>query len=110
MASALFRKDADPAFVRRIADDMSQSPPEVAIPAVRALVSWDGTQAMAELKTPIIAINSDLHGITNEARIRKRVPTFRVVTIPGTGHFLMMERADLFNPALLKQLATLSGG
>lgn len=109
IATALFRKDADPAFVRRIADDMSQSPPEIAIAAVRGMNAWDGARAMRDLRQPIVAINSDLHGVTDEARIRKLVPNFRVITIAGTGHFLMMERPELFNPELLKQLASLSG-
>lgn len=108
VAKAFFRKDADAAFVRRIADDMSQAPPEVAIAAVRGLNDWDGVAAMHALNVPIIAINSDLNGLTDEARIRELVPTFRLVTIAGTGHFLMMEHPDKFNPELLKQIGTLS--
>lgn len=110
VASAFFRKDADPIFMRRVADDMSQAPPSVALPALRALNSWDGTRQLAALRVPLIAINSDLHGPTNESRIRAVAPTFRAVTIPGTDHFLMMERPDVFNAELLKQLAALGGG
>jgi pimeloyl-ACP methyl ester carboxylesterase len=108
VAAAFFRKDSDPLFVRRIADDMSQAPPEVAIPAIRELSAWRGEGPMRALNLPIVAINSDLHGVTDEARIRKLVPQFSVVTIADTGHFLMMERPDKFNPALLQQLAKLS--
>lgn len=106
--AAFFRKDADPALMRRIADDMSQEPPQVAIPAMRAYSVWDGARRLAALHQPIIAINSDLHGVTDEARIRKFVPQFRVVTIAQTGHFLMMEHPREFNEVLLQQLAALT--
>ena len=107
VTSSMFRKDADPAFVRRVAAGMSQARPEVAIGALRTYYDWPAVAAMHSLSVPIVAINSDLHGVTDEAQIRKIVPQFRVVTIADTGHFLMMERPEKFNPELLKQIASL---
>ncbi len=109
VTTSFFRKDADPAFVRRVADDMSQAPPEVAVGALRTYYDWDPVAAMRSLASPIVAINSDLHGVTDEARIRKLVPNFHLVTIPGTGHFLMMEHPEKFNPALLDELRKIAG-
>ena len=92
------------ALVRRLAEDMSQAPPEVASPSVQALNDWDGVRAMADVRVPIIAINSDLGPPTEEERIRGFAPTFRAVVVPGTGHFLMMEDPARLNPIIDAQI------
>lgn len=102
----LFTKDADPLFVRKVADDMAHASPQVAVPSLEALYHYDFA-ALPEIHVPIIAINSDLHMPTDEARIRKSAPTFRSIVVPGTGHFLMMESAQRFNPILLQAIASL---
>jgi len=102
----LFTKDADPLFVRKVADDMAHASPQVAVPSLEALYRYDFA-ALPEMRVPIIAINSDLHMPTDEARIRKFAPTFRSIVVPGTGHFLMMESAQRFNPILLQAIASL---
>jgi pimeloyl-ACP methyl ester carboxylesterase len=102
----LFTKDADPLFVRKVADDMAHASPQVAVPSLEAVYRYDFA-ALPEIHVPIIAINSDLHMPTDEARIRKSAPTFRSIVVPGTGHFLMMESPERFNPILLQALASL---
>jgi pimeloyl-ACP methyl ester carboxylesterase len=107
VSASFFTKDADAAFVRKIADDMSSAPPEIAIPALGALREWDPAPALASIRAPIIAINADAGQATDEARILKVAPTFRAVTIPGTGHFLMMETPQRFNPVLEQDILDL---
>jgi pimeloyl-ACP methyl ester carboxylesterase len=63
---------------------------------------------LAQIHVPIIAINSDLDMPTDEARIRKSAPTFRSIVLPGTGHFLMMQAPQRFNPVLLHEIAALA--
>jgi pimeloyl-ACP methyl ester carboxylesterase len=104
----LFRKDADPAFVRKVADDMALASPQVAIPSLEALFRYDFDATLPEIHVPIIAINSDLYVPTDEARIRKSAPTFRSIVVPGTGHFLMMEAPQRFNPILLQAIGSLA--
>lgn len=99
-----FTASADPVFMRKIADDMSRASPQVAIPAMLAMQTWDPAPALATIKVPLITINSDLGGPLDEARVRAVAPTFRLVTIPGTGHFLMMEAPQRFNPVLLREI------
>lgn len=106
VAASFFRPDADPAFVRRIADDMSAAPPEVAIPAVRALNAWDGVTAMQAVKVPIVAINADLSPTLVDS-IRTFAPNYSAVIVERTGHFLMMEDPARFNPILEEQIARL---
>jgi pimeloyl-ACP methyl ester carboxylesterase len=103
----LFTKDANPAFVRKVADDMALASPEVAIASLEGLYRYDADAALKEVHVPIIAINSDLRMPTDEVRIRKSAPTFRAILMPGTGHFLMLEAPQRFNPALLQAIASL---
>ncbi|MCU0759031.1 MAG: alpha/beta hydrolase [Steroidobacteraceae bacterium] len=107
---SMFTPNSDPVLVRRIVDDMSQAPPEVALPAIRELNAWEAVPAMNALSVPIVAINADLGGATDEARIRKLVPNFRVVTVGGLGHFLMMEDPARVNPILDAQIRALANG
>jgi len=102
----LFTRDADPLFVRKVAEDMAHASPQVAVPSLEAVYHYDFA-ALPDIHVPIIAINSDLHMPTDEARIRKLAPTFRSIVVPGTGHFLMMESAQRFNPILLQAIASL---
>jgi pimeloyl-ACP methyl ester carboxylesterase len=106
VAQYLFTKDADPAFVRKVADDMAHAAPQVAIPTLEALYHYDFA-ALPEIHVPIIAINSDLHMSTDEARIHRSAPTFRSIVVPGAGHFLMMESPRRFNAILLQAIASL---
>lgn len=109
VADHLFVKGAHPQLAQKIAYDMSLSPPRVAVPVMRALLEYDFTEPLKEISVPIVAINSDLGEPVNETRIRKVLPKFRTVTLPGTGHFLMMEDPQRFNPALETEVATMLG-
>jgi pimeloyl-ACP methyl ester carboxylesterase len=99
-----FQKNADPQFVRKVADDMALEPPEVAVPSIMSLYEMDYPSVLQAIHAPIMAINSDLRDGTDEKRIRKTLPGFRVVTLPDSGHFMMMEDPKRFNEALLKAI------
>jgi pimeloyl-ACP methyl ester carboxylesterase len=106
VSEELFEKGADPLFVQKVAYDMSLEPPEVAVPSLEALLSMDFQTVLPDIKVPVLAINSDL-GATDEARIRKALPTFKSDVIAHTSHFLMMEVPDEFNPILMRDIDTL---
>jgi pimeloyl-ACP methyl ester carboxylesterase len=107
VADHLFVKGANPQLAQKIAYDMSLSPPRVAVPSMRAVLEYDFTGPLKDISVPIVAIDSDLGEPVNEARIRKVLPKFRAVTIPGTGHFLMMEDPQRFNPALEAEVSAM---
>jgi len=109
VADHLFVKGANPQLAQKIAYDMSLTPPRVAIPSMRAVLEYDFTEPLKDISAPIVAINSDLGEPVNEARIRKVLPKFRSVTLPGTGHFLMMEDPQRFNPALETEVSAMAG-
>ena len=108
VAQYLFTQDANPAFVRNVADDMARGTPEVAMASLEALYRYDFGAVLPGIKVPIIAINSDLNMPTDEARIKITAPTFRTIVVPGSGHFLMLEAPQRFNPILLHAIESLA--
>jgi pimeloyl-ACP methyl ester carboxylesterase len=103
----LFEKGADPALVQKVAYDMSLEPPAVGVPSLESLLSLDFTTLLPDIHVPVLAINSDL-GPTDVARIRKSLSGFKADVLEHTGHFLMMEVPQRFNPVLLKDIDTLA--
>jgi pimeloyl-ACP methyl ester carboxylesterase len=105
----LFVKGAHEQLAQKIAYDMSLSPPRVGVPSLRAVLEYDFTEPLKDVSVPIVAINSDLGEPVNEARIRKVLPKFHAVTLTGSGHFLMMEDPQRFNPALEAEVVAMLG-
>ena len=110
VTSHLFAPNGDRALADKIGYDMSLSPPQVAVPALRAVLEYDFTEPLKAISVPIVAINSDLGEPLNEVRIRKVLPKFRATTLAGDGHFLMMEDPARFNPALETEIQALAAG
>ncbi|HZO20939.1 MAG TPA: alpha/beta hydrolase [Steroidobacteraceae bacterium] len=106
VTESLFEKGADPVLVQKVAYDMSLEPPEVAVPSMQALLGMNLASVLPDIHVPVMAINSDL-APTDEARIRKSLPDFKADVLPHTGHFLMMEVPQQFNPILLRDIETL---
>jgi pimeloyl-ACP methyl ester carboxylesterase len=107
VAEHLFVKDSHPQLAQKIAADMALSSPRIAVPVLRSQLEYDYTEPLKDVSVPIVAINSDLGEPVNLVRIHKVLPKFRAVTLPGTGHFLMMEDPQIFNPALETEVAAL---
>ncbi|MEP7242221.1 MAG: alpha/beta hydrolase [Gammaproteobacteria bacterium] len=104
VTSSFFQPGANPAFVQKVAYDMSLEPPDIGIAAMESISRMDFAKLLPEIHVPIVAINSDLGPKVDEARIRKSIPGFRATTLEHTGHFLMMEAPDRFNPLLIKEI------
>ena len=104
VSTHFFAPGANADLKRKIAYDMSLTPPRIGIPSMRAVMEYDFTAPLKDISVPIVAINSNLGEPVNEARIRKVLPKFRQVTLVGTGHFLMMEDPARFNPALESEI------
>jgi pimeloyl-ACP methyl ester carboxylesterase len=106
VTKVMFAKDADPAFVQKVAYDMSLEPPQVGVPSLQSLLTMDFTTLLPDIHVPVLAINSDLSP-TDETRIRKSLPDFKADVLDHTGHFLMMEVPQRFNPVLMKDIDAL---
>lgn len=103
VSQSFFRADADPILRERIANDMASADPKVALAAIQGLNDWDGTQRLPLLKQPIATINADQVPL-DAARLQRYAPSFRLITLAGQGHFLMMENPVRFNPVLIETI------
>jgi sigma-B regulation protein RsbQ len=103
----LFEKGADPLLVQKVAYDMSLRSPAVAVPTLEKLLALDLATVLPAVHVPVYAINSDL-APTDAGRIRKSLPDFTLDVLPHSGHFLMLETPERFNPLLLKDVAALA--
>ena len=106
VSQAFFRADADPVLRDRIANDMASADPKVALPAIRGLNDWDGTQRLPLLRQPITTINADQVPL-DATRLQRYAASFQLITLAGQGHFLMMENPARFNPILIETIQTM---
>jgi pimeloyl-ACP methyl ester carboxylesterase len=95
----MFRPDTDPKLVERVASDMASAPPAIGVNAMRHTLANEATMpmALAELKLPIVAINSDNAPTDNDSLGRSGIKVF---VMPDTGHFPMLEDPPRFNRSL----------
>lgn len=105
---AFFTDDAPEELIDQIAKDMASGNPVVGRQAGIAHVTYDVGAALRALDClPLVLINAD-HGPTNEDGLKAVHPYSRVVIIPNSGHFLMLERPAAFNAALQSELDRMS--
>lgn len=105
----LFHPEADSTLVERVATDMSQAPPEVAIPSIESSFANGSVvpRVLEEgLDLPVVAINPD-DGTTDIASMERY--GVEVVLMPDVGHFLMMEAPERFNQILIEVIEGLGG-
>ena len=98
----------DPKLVDRVAADISASPPEIAIEVADHAISNDRhiRARLRKLTVPVVAINPGNWPTDTEALLRHGVSA---VTMPGAGHFLMMEDPDTFNRLLAEAIEGFEG-
>lgn len=102
-----FFSPTTPAAVKeRIINETIAQKPEVVLPILKAVFSYDALPGMREVKVPIRAINAD-RVPTDVAANRKYAPHFDVVIIKGTGHYPMLEDPARFNQMLAEILRNL---
>lgn len=103
---SMFPPDADPLLVERVANDMSSAPPDIALGALESALSFDREvpRALEELNLPLVAIHPD-HRPYDVASFERLGIEMR--SMPGAGHFLMLEDPEHFNRLLEEEIAKL---
>jgi pimeloyl-ACP methyl ester carboxylesterase len=102
MVPPMFLPETDPALVERVAAEMSSTPPEVGLPAMKGLLEWDLLGALGQNRTPLRCLNT---GERLTETVRQRFADhFEIITMTGVGHFLMMENPEGFNRLLAETL------
>jgi pimeloyl-ACP methyl ester carboxylesterase len=95
----MFVPGSDPVLIKRVTNDMSAAPPEIAVDALRYAMTNDSVvlDRLREAHAPLVAINPDQRPTEIEALCRHGVKT---VLMSGVGHFAMLEDPDGFNRLL----------
>lgn len=91
--------------------DMAAAPPDVALSAMREMMSQyitgEAARIFERIEVPVRCVNGDLWPVNYEAN-RRHMLSFEAVVIKGADHFLMMDRPDEFNQALEQAVLALS--
>ncbi|MEN3329484.1 MAG: sigma-B regulation protein RsbQ [Acidobacteriota bacterium] len=107
LLNQFFFSPTTPAAVKeRIINETIAQNPEVVLPILKAVFSYDAAPGLKEVKVPIRAINAD-RVPTDVTANRKYAPQFDVVIIKGTGHYPMLEDPARFNQMLAEILRNL---
>ena len=85
---------------------MMMRTPEVTARGVMAGMFADDALRPEPVTVPGYGVFADRPEMLPLSFVEKMVPGFRHVVLPGTGHFLMVEKPEEFNTALLAYVAT----
>jgi pimeloyl-ACP methyl ester carboxylesterase len=107
MIRGMFGPAMPPPVQQHILKMMLGAPEATASGAMAA--TWDASQWKSDPVTvPVLAIYADRSGLANREGMKRIFPTAEYHEIPGTGHFLMMEKPDEFNRLLGAFLAKIN--
>jgi pimeloyl-ACP methyl ester carboxylesterase len=100
---SMFVEKSNPALVEKVSNDMASAPKNIALPSLQSALDHhrDMPRLLQELRLPVFAINAD-----NAPTDMNSMKLFdvQVMTMPGVGHFLMMENPEGFNKLLNRAL------
>lgn len=109
--SGMIRPNTDPALRDWILSDMSAAPPEVALSAMKEMmtqyITGEAAKVFEEIRVPVICVSGDLWPINYEANLR-HMAFFDAIVLKNADHFLMMNRPADFNKALQKAIRMLT--
>jgi pimeloyl-ACP methyl ester carboxylesterase len=104
MIRGFFSASTTPAMRSRILTMMLRAPEATAVGALSA--TRDRTGQTEEIPSvPVLGIYADNSGMASRASVQAHFPAAEYTQIPGTGHFLMLEKPEEFNALLLAFLA-----
>jgi pimeloyl-ACP methyl ester carboxylesterase len=107
MIRGMFSASTTPAMQTHILNMMLGAPEATAVGAMKA--TWGFPSPPNEvIKAPVLGLYADHSRLADREFMKTTYPNLQYVEIPGTGHFLMMEKADDFNQRLLAFLQTVS--
>ena len=91
--------------------DMSAAPPNVALSAMKDMMSQyvtgEAARIFEDIRIPVMTVNGDMWPIDYEAN-RRHMFSFEAIVLKDADHFLMLNRVEEFNSALEKSIGTFS--
>ena len=100
MIRGMFSAATTPALQTKILEMMLAAPEATATGAMSAIY-YPAAWKDAVLDLPILGIYAEKSGLNNQAYMKAHFPKLEFTEIPGTGHFLMLEKPSEFNRLLL---------
>ena len=101
MVRGMFGPATTPELQQHILKMMMGAPEATATGAMAA--TWDQSQLSAQkISVPVLAVFAGTRPLATEQSVKTLYPKADYYTIPGTAHFLMMEKPIEFNRMLLK--------
>jgi pimeloyl-ACP methyl ester carboxylesterase len=104
----LFAEKGDPAFTESVLADLLALPPEISIPVLEQVWTYDPRPALSGVKVPIVAVNADKFP-TRLDHARAYAPQFDALIVKGVGHYPMREDPAAFNAQLARAVARVTG-
>jgi pimeloyl-ACP methyl ester carboxylesterase len=101
VTAVFFTPESDPELVKKIADDMSSAPPDIALAAMEGMFRHDLVAAVKAVQVPVHCINADKASFAaSDQTGQYLVPPSNVKLMSKVGHFNMMEDPETFNRLL----------
>lgn len=98
MIRGMFTPATPPAVQDQVLKMMLAPPEATATGAMTA--TFEATFSDEAVNVPALGLYADKSRLVNREYVKKVFPSFEYVEIPGTGHFLMMEKPEEFNKLL----------
>lgn len=101
---AMFLPNSDANLVDRVASSIASADPEVVIGSLGDggyydFFNNDMMKLLTRIEVPIAFVNSDIQPTASDVN-RQHLPSLKMHTMPGVGHFVMMEDPVEFNRIL----------
>jgi pimeloyl-ACP methyl ester carboxylesterase len=106
VSASWFAEGADPELVQRVTNDLCDGSPEIGLALQRQFFVYEMGPALAAVRVPVRYINGSGFPTNPEVNMKYQ-PDFSGVIVQDVGHFLMMERPEVFNELLRQVIADL---
>ena len=104
----MFSDRSDPGERARIVAGMSAADPDTALRLVAATGRYDIPAGLAALPCAATMFETD-RGTFDPVALRRAKPDLRIAIVPGVGHFIMLEAAEVFDALLATEIALATG-
>ena len=102
--NSFFIESSPPELVSKISIDMANADSEIALSAGAGLFTFNTPDAVRNIANiPLTLINAP-EDPTNIEALEKIHGNYNVIIIPNTGHFVMMEKPNIFNETLKAEI------